>query len=114
LPEYDLSLQVPFGYQNGCYNLIDGMRLPSQTAEGLKEAGKRAIEGSLIWKHFENGPRKKLVVVGDFSQQSDGFYNAVKDQFAQAHVGLYRLDDMKPLYDDIQLQARLHGRHGLR
>lgn len=113
LPEYDLSLSVPFGYQNGCYNLIDGMRLPPQAAEGFKEAGKRAIEGNLIWKHFENGPRKKLVVVGDFSRQSNGFYNAVKDQFAQAHVGLYRLDDMRPLYDDIQLQAQVHGRHEL-
>lgn len=113
LPEYDLSLSVPFGYQNGYYNLIDGMRLPPQAAEGFKEAGKRAIEGNLIWKHFENGPRKKLVVVGDFSKQSDGFYNAVKDQFAQANVGLYRLDDMQSLYDDIQLQARVHGRHSL-
>lgn len=113
LPEYELSLSVPFGYQNGCYNLIDGMRLPPQPAEGLKEAGKRAIEGSLIWKHFEQGPRKKLVVVGDFSRQSNGFYNAVRDQFSQAHVGLYRLDDMKPLYEDIQLQAKAHGRHVL-
>lgn len=105
LPEYDLSLSVPFGYQNGAYNLIDGMRLPSQAAEGFKEAGKRAIEGSLIWKHFENGPQKRLVVVGDFSQQTDGFYNAVKDRFAAANVGLYRLDNMKPLYDDIQLST---------
>jgi hypothetical protein len=36
LPEYDLSINVPYGYQNGCYNLIDGMRLPAQTMDGLK------------------------------------------------------------------------------
>jgi hypothetical protein len=104
---------VPYGYQNGCYNLIDGMRLPAQTMDGLKEAGKRAMEGSMIWKHFADGPRKKLVVVGDFSQQSNGFYHAVQEQFDQANVGLYRLDNMGPLYEDIQLQATVHGRHSL-
>lgn len=28
----------------------------------------------------------------------------MRDQFAQANVGLYRLDDMIPLYNDIQLR----------
>lgn len=110
LPEYGLKFSIPFGYQNGCYNLIDGMRLPAQTGEGLREAGKRAMEGNLIWKHFEHGERKRLVVVGDFAQQTDEFYKAVQDQFSAAHVRLYRLDDMRPLLDDIQSQAKLHGR----
>lgn len=109
LPEYDLTLSVPYGYQNGCYNLIDGMRLPAQPTEGLREAGKRAMEGSLIWKHFEQGPRKRLVVVGDFSKQSNGFYQAVRDQFRESNVVLHRLDDMRALIDDIQTQAQLHG-----
>ena len=85
------------------------MRLPAQPTEGLREAGKRAMEGSLIWKHFEQGPRKRLVVVGDFSKQSNGFYQAVRDQFRESNVVLHRLDDMRALIDDIQTQAQLHG-----
>lgn len=112
LPEYGLKISVPYGYQNGCYNLIDGMRLPASSSEGLREAGKRAMEGGLIWKHFAAGPRKRLVVVGDFSRQSNEFYHAVHDQFAESNVRLYRLDDMKPLLQDIVENADLHRSQG--
>ena len=111
LPEYGLRVNVPYGYQNGCYNLIDGMRLSASVSEGLREAGKRSLEGGLIWKHFEGGSeRKRLVVVGDFSQQSNAFYHAVKDQFAESHVRLHRLDDMRPLLNDIIENAEEHGK----
>lgn len=110
LPEYGLKIHVPFGYQNGCYNLVDGMRLPSSVSDGLREAGKRAMEGSLIWKHFAGRPdRKRLVVVGDFHEQSNAFYHAVEDQMAEANVKLYRMDDLRPLLHDIEENASLHS-----
>lgn len=108
LPEYGLKISVPYGYQNGCYNFIDGMRLSASVGEGLREAGKRALEGGLIWKHFEDGPRKRLVVVGDFSQQSNEFFNAVRDRFEESNVKLHRLDDMRPLLKDILENAEAH------
>lgn len=111
LPEYGLRINVPFGYQNGCYNLIDGMRLSDSASDGLREAGKRAMEGGLLWKHFEQSDAcKRLIVVGDFSKQSSGFYNAVKDQFAESNVGLYRFDDLRPLFSDIEKNAAEHGK----
>lgn len=114
LPEYGMTVNVPYGYQNGVYNLIDGMRLPAGIANGLREAGKREIEGGLIWKHFQNAPvKKRLIVVGDFAQQSDGFYNAVAERFAESRIKLYRLDDMRPLFADILENAQVHGKmHG--
>lgn len=111
LPEYGMKVNVPFGYQNGCYNLIDGMRLSASVSEGLREAGKRSFEGGLIWKHFERGEVcKRLVVVGDFSQQSNAFYHAVKEQFDDSNVRLHRLDDMRPLIRDILENAEEHGK----
>lgn len=101
LPEFGLRIHVPYGYQNGCYNFIDGMRLSASVSDGLREAGKRAMEGGLIWKHFQEGPCKRLVVVGDFSQQSNEFYHAVQSQFDEANVKLHRFDDMRPLLKDI-------------
>jgi len=111
LPEYGLSVSVPFGYQNGCYNLIDAMKLPAVPSDALKEAGKRAIEGGLIWKHFEHSHNcKRLVVVGDFRDQSNAFYHAVDAQLADANVKLYRFDDLAPLFADIVENARHHGK----
>ncbi len=110
LPEYGLKVSVPYGYQNGCYNLIDGMRIPSNINDGLREAGKRSMEGGLIWKHFEKGACKRLVVVGDFAQQANEFYQAVKEQFEGSKVRLHRLDDMRPLLNDILENAEEHGK----
>ena len=111
LPEYGMTVNVPYGYQNGFYNLIDGMKLPAGMADGLREAGKREMEGGLIWNHFKNAPvKKRLIVVGDFSQQSDGFYNAVSERFGDSKIKLYRLDDMRPLFRDIIENAHEHGK----
>lgn len=108
LPEYGVKIHVPYGYQNGCYNFIDGMRLSANVGDGLREAGKRSMEGGLIWKHFEHGPCKRLVVVGDFSQQSNEFFNAVRSQFDESNVKLHRLDDIRPLLKDILENAEVH------
>ena len=111
LPEYGMKVNVPYGYQNGCYNLIDGMRVSNNISDGLREAGKRAMEGGLIWKHFQKGPVcKRLVVVGDFAQQSNEFFHAVSDQFSAANMKLHRLDDMRALLRDIVQNAEDHGK----
>lgn len=110
LPEYGVKVSVPFGYQNGCYNLVDAMRLPSNVQEGMREAGKRAMEGSMVWRHSaKQASPKRLVVVGDFSRQSNEFFHAVSEQMDQAHVKLHRLDDLRPLLHDIEQNAKLHG-----
>jgi Protein of unknown function (DUF3037) len=110
LPEYGLTVSVPYGYQNGCYNLIDGMRMPADVNDGLREAGKRSMEGGLIWKHFSKHDQKRLVVVGDFKNQPNEFYHAVRSQFDESNVDLYRLDDLRPLLNDIVANAKRHGR----
>lgn len=111
LPEYGLKISAPYGYQNGCYNLVDGMRISENVADGLREVGKKAIEGNLLWKHFESSGSacKRLIVVGDFSQQSNAFYHAVSDQLHDANMKLYRLDNLQPLLQDIERNAAFHS-----
>ncbi|WP_162237579.1 DUF3037 domain-containing protein [Brevundimonas sp. Leaf168] len=110
IPEAGIQINAPFGYQNGAYNLIDGVRISGNPSEDMKETGRRAIEGGLLWKHFENSPdRKRLIVVGDFSRHEDKFYDAVGDLLEENHVRLYRLDSLDPLLDDIRENAALHG-----
>jgi Protein of unknown function (DUF3037) len=111
LQEYGIKINAPHAYQNGCYNLVDGMRISDNIADGLREVGKKTMEGNLLWKHFENNiaNRKRLNVVADFSQQSNAFYHAVSDQFQDANMKLYRLDNLGPLLNDIKENAALHS-----
>ena len=112
MPEYDIEVSVPYGYQNGSYNLIDPVRLDHESKnEALKEAGQRAIEGELLAKHFAGKPnRKRLIVVGDFDGQPDNFFSAVQGVMAERSVPLYRLDDLQALVQDIKTHSVLHGR----
>ncbi|QNL18862.1 DUF3037 domain-containing protein [Hyphobacterium sp. CCMP332] len=109
LPEFDITLDAKFGYQNGHYNLIDGARLSGEPSDRLQAAGKLAFEGNLLWKHYGQGPRaKRLVVVGDFEGQTRSFYEEVRDQMERSNVVLYRLDDMHPLQADIERSVLPH------
>jgi hypothetical protein len=110
LPELGISIKAPFGYQNGAYNLIDGMQFSADPGEALEKAGKRALEGALLWKQSQrDGPQKRLVVVGDFSGKPNSFYDAVGEQLEKSHVRLYRLDHIGPLVEDITQNASLHS-----
>lgn len=110
IPEAGIQINAPFGYQNGAYNLIDGVRISGNASEDMKETGRRAIEGGLLWKHFnKSSERKRLVVVGDFSKHHDKFYDAVGELLAENNVRLYRLDNLEPLLEDITDNAALHS-----
>lgn len=110
LPDLGISIKAPFGYQNGAYNLIDGMQFGPDPSEALEKAGKRALEGALLWKQSKiHGPQKRLVVVGDFSDKPESFYDAVGEQLEKNEVRLYRLDNIAPLVEDITQNASLHS-----
>lgn len=110
IPEAGVQINAPFGYQNGAYNLIDGVRISGNASEDMRETGRRAIEGGLLWKHFEKSVNKmRLIVVGDFSHHDDKFYDAVGDLLEENNVRLYRLDSLDPLVEDIKVNAALHS-----
>jgi hypothetical protein len=110
IPEAGIHISAPFGYQNGAYNLIDGIRVSGNQHHAMQETGRRALEGGLLWKHFQNErDKKRLLVVGDFSKQPNEFYHAVGDLLEENHVRLYRLDQLGPLIEDIKVNMKLHG-----
>lgn len=110
LPEAGIEISAPFGYQNGAFNLIDGMSLSGDRKEATKEAGQRAFEGRALAKHYRGRlDQKRLVIVGDFLGQPTAFYDAVAEQLEESNVRLYRLDNLNPLVDDIKVNALRHG-----
>jgi hypothetical protein len=109
-PPTGIKIKASFGYQNGAYNLIDGLRVEADPAETAAQAGLRATEGRVLRRLYEEtGTARHLIVVGDFSESSNALYDDLADSLDRDGVTLRRLDQLDPLYDDIRLQARLHG-----
>ncbi|MEE4208173.1 MAG: DUF3037 domain-containing protein [Parvularcula sp.] len=104
LDRYGVTVSAPFAYQNGSYNLIDSIRITSNVAESLREAGKKAMEGHLLWNDYAlYGAR--MVVVADFTEQSEEFHRAVGVHFEYSNVKLYSFDEAGILIDDILAHA---------
>lgn len=113
LPEYDLKIKAAFGYQNGSYNLIDAVNMTDRdSAKVLKEAGERALEGSLLFKHFAHLPndreKKKLIVVADFGSHPFKLFQDVRDILKNDGTKLYRMDEIDGLIDNISANKHVH------
>ncbi len=103
LPRYGITIEAPYAYQNGAYNLIDPVRLGGDPDEALKEASKRAVEGQWLAQQTE----KRLIVVGDLADQNEsGIALAVDDMMRQHGVKFYRIDHLSGLVDDIRHHRR--------
>lgn len=112
-PQTGLKIKASFGYQNGAFNLIEGLRVDEDPAETAAQAGLRAIEGRVLRRlGEETGLARHLVVVGDFASGPSALYDDLADSLERDGVTLRRLDQLAPLYKDIRLQARLHGSGG--
>lgn len=101
-----VTIEAPYGYQNGSFNLIDPVRLVGEPEEALAQASKRAIEGQWLLQYSKECRRKKkLIVVGDFTGQQSPFVDAVHGMMKQHEVDLYDLRDIDPLVADIREHA---------
>ena len=89
IERYGVFLRPEYGFQNGHYNLVDAARFDN-AEQGLAEAGKRALEGRALADSLNN----RLVVIGDFGDQPNDFYEALRDDLERADTKLYRLDNL--------------------
>lgn len=109
LPE-GITVQTPFAYQNGAYNMIDGLQLNRDPKAAMREVGLRAFEGARLWKHTSKSEHPtRLVAVADVGEQSEEFYEAVQEELYRNDVRLYRLDQLGPLIEDIEANSLAHG-----
>jgi len=97
LERYGVEIKAHYGFQNGHYNLINAARFDDPEA-GLAEAGKLGLEGRALAETPEN----RLIVVGDFSDQTSGYYNAIREDLRRSNTMLYRLDEVQILSDMIK------------
>jgi hypothetical protein len=101
-----VTIEVPFAYRNGAFNLIDPVRLSGDANEALAQASVRAIESQWLRQHSrEQGEPAELVVIGEFAGQKKRFVSAVNQLMQERDVRFYDMKNLEPLINDIRETA---------
>jgi len=81
VPAFHKSLTVPYGFQNGRFNLIQPVRFQhTQELRVLDLACRHAVEGRSLYEHpDEKLGELKLIVVGSFAPESSEYKDVVSD-----------------------------------
>jgi hypothetical protein len=111
LPNISESIQVPFAYQNGRFNLIAPVQFSPDGRDLLSKTGERAIEGQLLYETPDPERGKlRLVVVAQFPPLfNDSREEYVKSVLEKHNVQVYNLENLEPLIQDIKKSASLHS-----
>jgi hypothetical protein len=108
VPAFHRTLTVPFGFQNGRFNLIQPVtfrqeRLPSV----INQACRRAVEGRSLYEHPDDrlGPLQ-LWVVGDFEPEQAEAKAVVGDILGENQVRLFTVADLPQLAEEIRTTGK--------
>jgi Protein of unknown function (DUF3037) len=104
-----ITIEAPYAYQNGSYNLIEPVRLRGPATDALAQASKRAVQGK--WLHdysAQSGRPARLVVVGEVAGQDPSFVHALKEMMVDHSVRFYDMKNIDPLVQDIKLHRFAH------
>ncbi|OKO80409.1 DUF3037 domain-containing protein [Bradyrhizobium sp. AS23.2] len=104
-----VTVEAPYAYQNGFYNLIDAVRLDGNGADALARASERAVVGQWLRQYsIKLGHPKQLVVVGDFASTDNRFRSAVDQMMREHFVKLYDFEMLDMLIEDIRKNSHPH------
>jgi hypothetical protein len=104
VPAFRKPVTVPFGFQNGRFNLIQPVRFQQTTESRVVDtACRHAVEGRSLYEHPDEklGPLK-LIVVGSFASESSEFKDVVADILKENEVTLHTVDEVHELVDEIR------------
>ncbi len=108
VPAFHHPLKVPFGYQNGSYNLIQPVRFDNKGEEAAnKEASFHAIAGQSIAEHRD--PQRgaiQLTVVGQFAPEQREMKDVIGALLRDHNVKLFTLDSISKLVSEIQTTGK--------
>ena len=104
VPVLGKEVDIPFGFQNGRFNLITPVPFRAAKPEqSFRTACKYAIEGQSLYSHPDQKLGElQLVVVGQFRPKDDESRVLVRRVFADSHVKLFLSEDLPTLIDDIR------------
>jgi len=109
VPISNECLKVPYGYQNGRFNLIQPVTFQSQEPSyAIGKACRFAVEGRSLYSepHPEYGDLQ-LVVVGRFLSQPTDTSTDVRRILTEHQVQLYTEDSISKLIDEIRRTGKV-------
>jgi hypothetical protein len=108
VPAFNRRVEVPFGYQNGRFNLIQPARFrATEPAQVIPTACRYAVEGRSLFEHpdAELG-ELQLVVLGQFPSTSPESKRVVRQILTENNVLLYSANELDRLIDEIRRTGR--------
>ena len=108
VPSLRREIEVPFGYQNGRFNLIQPVSFQASDPDQIrKTASSHAIEGFALYEH----PDKRLgdlelVVVGQFRTNEKEVREDVKRILQQGRAKLYATNEVDDLIHEIRVNGK--------
>lgn len=98
---HGVTLKAPYGYQNGRYNMINGLSLTDDPDRAIQAASAYAIKGRWLFENQSIRP-SRLVVVADVEGQRENFTHDIARVMAEHNVGFHKLNDLQALASDIR------------
>lgn len=104
VPALGKNVDIPYGYQNGRFNLINPVRFEAADPEqSAINACKYAVEGKSLFDHPDpDYGDLQLLIVGKFRPKDDETPKRVKRVFEDFGVRLFRVDQLNQLADEIR------------
>jgi hypothetical protein len=108
VPLLKKQIEIPYGFQNGRFNLIQPVSFAQKRISDLRDKACRyAVEGNTLYHHSDpNLGDLQLVVVADFQKTGEEGVEAVSELFEEYQVKLYTPETVEELGQEI----RLHGK----
>jgi hypothetical protein len=99
---------VPYGFQNGRFNLIQVAQFRGLSASAIiRKAGRFAFEGDLLYRHPDPTLGDlKLIVVGQFARGQRDAAVAVGEVLEDARTDLYTTQEIDRLLDFIRATGK--------
>lgn len=110
IPDFNRAIRVPYGYQNGRFNLISPVQFDAEPESILAKAGKSALEGELLYKsrHQDFGEMRLVVIANFASEVENSDREFVRKTFDDHFVTLHTFENLDPFVDDIRRSAKAH------
>jgi hypothetical protein len=108
VPVMQKEVEIPFGFQNGRFNLISPVRFEAANPEqSFNTACKYAVEGRSLYENPDPklGPLQ-LVVVGKFRPRDQESLAGVKRVFQDHRVKLFRTSEVSQLIEEIRTTGK--------
>ncbi len=108
VPTLKEELELPYGYQNGRFNLIQPIEFNQKSPSRIKSAACRtAMEGLSLYRYAD--PllgSMQLVVVCDFTESNRVSESMVHDIFREGSVEVFKADAL----EDLKREIITHGK----